>query len=284
MNRTLPGAQVDDVVQMLIQLGLSHDEAAVYATLSFLGPSRAGMVASASNLSRAQAYRALELLTGRGIVRTDLSRPRQYTAGPIESLLLHLRGELDSRVQEFRLLEPDLRKAMALPPRDTRTSTSRTDLLRGRKVATTRAEEIYRAARKQVDVIFTHPGGLPLVEAMGHWQLIQDRARSGVRVRLLVAPHPEHPKFYRDAALPNLQIRERQDRDVLAAMVADWQVSLVALVADPASYPRSDRTVALTSDAPNLVQLLTASFEALWTTARPVQTAEAIGSDPPEVE
>lgn len=271
--------QVEDVVQMLTQLGLSRDEAVVYTTLSFLGPSRAGVVAGASKLSRAQAYRALEFLTGRGVVRGDLSRPRIFTAAPIESLLVHLRGELENESQELRLLEPDLRKALGVPPRGTRPATSRTDILRRRNVVATRANELYAAARKQADVVFTHPGGIPLLKTLGHWEHVQALARNGVKVRLIVAPRPDHADSYKIVEeVPGLDIRERSQGDLLVAMVVDWQDALVVLVADPGSYPRSDRTVALTSDAPNLVALLAASFEGLWTLARPVGAARGPGA------
>lgn len=272
----LQWTQVEDVVQMMTRLGLSRDEAVVYTTLSFLGPSRAGVVAGASKLSRAQAYRALEFLTGRGVVRGDLSRPRLFTAAPIESLLVHLRGELENQSQELRLLEPDLRSALGVPPRGTRPATSRTDILRGRNVVATRANELYAAARKQADVVFTHPGGIPLLEKLGHWAHVQALARNGVKVRLILASRPDHADSYKIAeAFPGLEIRERSQEDVLAAMVVDWQDALVVLVADPGSYPRSDRTVALTSDAPNLVVLLGASFEGLWRLARPVHAGES---------
>ncbi len=264
---------------MLTQLGLGRDEAVAYATLSFLGPSRAGVVAGASKLSRAQAYRALEMLTERGVVRSDLSRPRRYTAAPVESLLVHLRGDLETRAQELRLLEPDLMKSLNVQPRGARGTTSRTDVLRGRNVVATRVNELYANARKQIDVLFTHPGGLPLMETLGHWVLVLARARQGVKVRLLVAPRPDHAPYHEAAAKAgNVEVRERGEPEVLAAVLADWQDSLVVLVAEPSSYPRSDRTVALTSDAPNLVELLAASFDALWRCARLVPGQPAAGS------
>lgn len=273
--------QSEEVAQMLVQLGLSADESNVFTTLTFLGTSRAGAVAAASKLSRAQAYRALELLAARGLVRTDLSRPRQFSAAPVQTLLSHLKAEIENQTQELRVLEPDLRKLLDVPQASRTSTTSRSDILRGRTTVAVRAVALYQAARRRVDVIFTHPGGIPLMDSMGSWTLILKRAQEGVRVRLIVGPRPDHATYYAEArAQKNIEIRERGGA-LLAAMVADEEDSLVVLVADPSSHPRSDRTVALTSDAPNLVSLLSESFEAMWTQAAPPGPLSVGAPSPP---
>lgn len=260
---------VDDVSEMLEQVGLTADEARVYATLCRLGPAKAGHLAHEARLSRAQTYRVLEALEDRGIVSGDLGRPRVYRAAAVDSLMRHLNSSLEYRRHELRLLESELvQRLRRLAAGSDAPKRPHADILRGREVVVERIHALYEEAEKEVSLVLAHPGGLEMLESLGGWGRLLDRASRGIRVRLLVKRHARNSRFLAQArGAGGVEIREFTHPDDFGCVLVDGREAVVILTVDPRSYPRADRTRALATDATNFVPLLRFLFASAWSTA-----------------
>ncbi|OYR56042.1 TrmB family transcriptional regulator [Halorubrum halodurans] len=90
----------------LVELGLSNYEARVYRTLLGLGSAPARTISEASEVPRGRIYDVLNVLNGRGLIRTHDSRdPTHYTAvdpdTAVDSLLDERRRELSERRRHY---------------------------------------------------------------------------------------------------------------------------------------------------------------------------------------
>lgn len=260
---------VDELVDMLEQIGLTADEARVYATLSSIGSTRAGRLAAAARISRPQTYRALASLEQRGVVTGNLDRPRIFTAVPIDDLLRHLHSMVAYQRHEIRLLESEItQRFRRLKTENTKRPALRSDTLRGRAVVVERAAELYESATSDIRLLLSHPGGLGLMQELGAWQQLADRTDRRIRVRILVRRADANERLLAVAdRATNVAVREFDGADDFGCLVVDGREALVILVMDPGSYPRSDRTRALSTNAPSLLAMLNWLFDARWETS-----------------
>ena len=98
---------MNDFTNVLIEIGLSEKEAAVYLSACELGPSGAQEISRKSGVNRATVYVCLEALQKRGYVSTSSVLGKTlFVAGPPSELLASAKEEADAaRKKEARLAE-----------------------------------------------------------------------------------------------------------------------------------------------------------------------------------
>ena len=81
----------DSVVDDLMRLGLTKNEARAFRSLVKLGKSTASKIAEDSGIPRSKVYETLESLKNLGIIREELdTTPREFDPFPVESVIRHL--------------------------------------------------------------------------------------------------------------------------------------------------------------------------------------------------
>ncbi len=75
------------MLKALTKLGLSTTDAEVYIFLAFKIPQTAKNIADALRIREQKLYSCLESLQGKGIVNCTSSRPRLFSAVPIENVV-----------------------------------------------------------------------------------------------------------------------------------------------------------------------------------------------------
>jgi sugar-specific transcriptional regulator TrmB len=92
----------EEILRTLTSCGLSEYESKAYASLVFMGPSRAGAVARESNVPQSKIYDVLDQLMGKQLVEMFDGRPKEFKAVQPETALRNL---LDDRANELDVLK-----------------------------------------------------------------------------------------------------------------------------------------------------------------------------------
>lgn len=276
--------KIEEVAQLLENLGLAPDEARVYIHLLVLGPSRAGDLASTVRLSRPRTYRALERLIGRGFASADFARPRRFFPASEDILINGLLRESEANTQEIQRIAPDLKASLgnlkvATPPIP---KESRLDVLRGRQVVLNQVGQLVDQAKSRIQLVSTHPAWPSFLTSMGRLEALRRRAEEGVQIQLILYPPAVNADvFATELSHPNIGVRELVTDEVLGLLVVDNHEAITILVADPSSRLKTDKTVTLWTDAPNFVANQRLLFERLWDLAKPAEGSGAAHGRPP---
>jgi len=90
------------MLEDLRELGLTRQEAAVYAELVSLGPSHARRISERSRLPREDTYRILKHLENKGLVEVVLDKPSLFVAVEPRAAVRSIVSDLESRSQELK--------------------------------------------------------------------------------------------------------------------------------------------------------------------------------------
>jgi sugar-specific transcriptional regulator TrmB len=254
---------LSDLVDKLVRLGMSRDEALVYVRLQDLGPSRAGAVADALGITRQNAYRTFERMAAHGFATPSMARPRLYSAAQPATVIQLLHGRLEALENEFddalTQTVPSLEALRGLrvehPPHVHFT------LLRGLDAIVQQAQQMCRDAESQVAGLFADPLDRPLVTSVAKLDVA-----SGLHARVLVAK--------KAAPLTSLVSAPAQlrvvDRDPLATSIVVDERECLVLVSPERGKKRGEPAIAYRTNAPGVVTLQQAAFEGIWTVGQPV--------------
>ncbi len=75
---------VQEEIEILERLGLTHNQAKVYLTLAKTGSSTANRISKISNVERSEIYRIMSTLGKLGLVEKTISSPVEFKSAPIE--------------------------------------------------------------------------------------------------------------------------------------------------------------------------------------------------------
>lgn len=92
----------EEILRTLTSCGLSEYESKAYASLVFLGPSKAGTVARESNVPQSKIYEVLDQLMNKQLVEMFDGRPKEFRAAQPD---VALRNLLDERTHELDALK-----------------------------------------------------------------------------------------------------------------------------------------------------------------------------------
>lgn len=77
----------EQVLEVLVSLGLTETDSEVYLHLAMKGPQKGKDVAEELNLYKQQFYRSVKHLRGRGFVKSTSERPARFSAMALEKVL-----------------------------------------------------------------------------------------------------------------------------------------------------------------------------------------------------
>lgn len=268
---------VEEIAQELTRLSMPEDEARVWTYLRVLGPSKAAEIAEVADLSRARTYRALDSLAKDGFVRTGVGRPRTHESIEPDVLFDHLRRRAQRDLEEAdeagRILAAaiqDLERTQT--PRMTQ---PRFDVIRSRTNTLDHLKSLVDAAGLSVDIYYPHPAAPRLMTASNLWGALDECAKGGVGVRLILAP--DNGDVASLAAHDRLEIRtaETETRGIRA--IVDGQTAVVALVESATSRLQCDECAAFATDASDFIRAEQHFFDLRWASADALGDAGATG-------
>jgi sugar-specific transcriptional regulator TrmB len=108
---------MESIIKEFVESGLTEKEAQIYLELNRLGPSKASIVADSLKFDRMDAYRTLEKLEQRNLVKRTLEKPMRFVAVPLEKGFDLLMEEQRNRISRIeRSKEAVLKTWRTIPP------------------------------------------------------------------------------------------------------------------------------------------------------------------------
>ena len=263
-----------EIVDRLRDVGVVEDEARVYVALLLQGPSRAGELAHELRQSRPKTYRALEGLVGAGFAVSSLERPARFEAAPLESVFADLRSRLTKRLSQLDGLALRLREEVdtVRAGQPQRAPGFRFSLVRGREEIARLVQRLYETAREEIRVLFVHPGNVDMLGYFAGLDVLESKARAGVKVRVAVDSKPPTQERVKPIlALPNVEARRADAPGPIGVVLVDQQELVAVVHADGLLSPKGGESIAVWSNARELVLNQRLLFERIWEKSPPIR-------------
>lgn len=269
----------DDLLALMVELGLTSSEAKVYLATSNLGAATTTEIAAAAAKERSNTYHLLERLEQLGLVEATLDSPTKFKpieAGEainhlfsIESVKFH---ELDKRRKSMLASLSSVGLGVA---RDAETYS----VIKGRARTYLRMIESMSECKKEVSLILSANGVTRLRRFGDFMQVMKQRARAGVEFRVITEISGSNVEDVREFGKV-AELRHVRNQSTNAS-VYDLKVGSVALVINDNLDEDAPEHVALWTSGKSFVKMLTDFFNSIWFVAAPASpTIRSMGLKP----
>ncbi|MBI3261507.1 hypothetical protein HYZ64_04035 [Candidatus Berkelbacteria bacterium] len=246
---------MEEISQILGQLGLDEKESRVYLSVLRLGQTTVSQVAQAAGVERTGTYDVLERLQKQGLVRqVAIGKIVNFAAEDPKKLL----SDLEARRQQLEELIPQL--ANLYGETLTRPVSA---IYEGKEGVRALLSDIFKTQTKEIRLIYS----APLSEIVGEEfieRLQEQRVASGVGIRVLTVAH--YNDTYHDSVRSNSEIlmTVRQVPESLALPLTTYLIDhKTALISH--KKPAYGWLV----ESPDFAKQQQAFFEAMWLIAKP---------------
>jgi sugar-specific transcriptional regulator TrmB len=252
----------ENLEQQLVFYGLSAKEARIYYYLLKNGSKEVSEISRALMITKADVYKLLKELEGKGISNETLSHPTRFEASPLSEALNSLMLKQDERLESLSRTKDEVISALGRlsPP----TTEPKFQVLQGREPTTSK---IRRIRRSTSDVaIYVREKTLTFLNALG---LLDVREISnGLSIRILTKLTPRTSQLVKEYAHYQFRnIQDEADMKLPEFAVFDRKEALVALSVSEKSAITDKDEPALWTDSEAPITLLMALFEKMWSQA-----------------
>ncbi|WXG46484.1 MAG: helix-turn-helix domain-containing protein [Candidatus Atabeyarchaeum deiterrae] len=248
-----------DFEDQLVFYGLSKKEAKIYLYLLKSGAAEVLEISRGLDITRADIYKHLNELEGKGICREILSHPTKFEASPLNVTLETLILKQKEKTETLSNVKDEVVSALgkvSLP-----TPEPKFQILQGREPTTNKIRRIRRSSNDVV--IYVRERTLTFLHTLG--LLDVSRIAPGLSIRILSRLTPKTMKIVEECGHCRFRnIREDLDMGLPEFAVFDKKEALVALSASDKSAIIDKDELALWSDSHAPVMLLVALFEKMW--------------------
>jgi sugar-specific transcriptional regulator TrmB len=265
----MPGREADaaEARRLLIELGLTANEARVYLALLRSESPTAAEAATVAGVPRPKVYEALQALEGRGFSKSIGGRVRRFTPVEPETALRgwvshreHERAEMSERDQ---IRVETLGRLLPAPtPEAVAHVGDVIEAISGQLPTTEALDDLVSRAAQTLDILLQPP----FVQPRPRWNVMEIEAlERGVQVRAIYTPQAlEDTRRFEEILRHGGQARMLAQLP-MKLMVRDHEEALISL-RDAGTGAQSVTTVAVRH--PDLVAPLITLFEQQWKKAR----------------
>jgi sugar-specific transcriptional regulator TrmB len=249
-----------NLLEDLIFCGLSAKEAKIYYYLLKNGSKEVSEISSSLMITKADVYKLLKQLEGKGISNETLSHPIKFEASPLPEALNSLILKQDERLESLSRAREEVISALGRVPPPT--TEPKFQVLQGREPTTSKIRRIRRSTSDAI--IYVRERTLTFLHALG---LLDVREISkGLSVRILTKLTPKTYELVKEYAHCEFRsIRDEADMRLPEFAVFDKKEALMALSASEKSAIIDKDEPALWTDSEAPIALLAALFEKMWT-------------------
>jgi predicted hydrocarbon binding protein/sugar-specific transcriptional regulator TrmB len=257
---------MESIIKEFVESGLTEKEAQIYLELNRLGPSKASIVADSLKFDRMDAYRTLEKLEQRNLVKRTLEKPMRFVAVPLEKGFDLLMQEQRNRISRIeRSKEAVLKTWRTIPPGEAEVQPT-FRLVHGAQRIYNVLAEISQQPRKEVSMVSTRRG-IVLSVLNGVDDAFEELAtKSKTKVRVICeidqANVRSAKRFMEFAEVRHLKI----DNPTSFAVVDDKEAIVLLVLGSSIGLP-AERDSALWTDSKDFVLAQKEFFELMWATA-----------------
>ena len=256
----------EEILRTLTRCGLNEYESRVYASLVFLGPSKAATISRDSRVPQSKIYDVLEELTEKQLVEVFNGRPKEFKAVTpdvaLKNLLEEKVKELDALKARVEVVSSYMKSAAAAEV------TNGVWIVRGKKwmeFFNKAVEMLDRSKRYVYGVTRDYSRSAKLAEA------VRRCLRRGVKIRVIgmepvTADNYYKAKWYK---AQGIALRVFETKVHPRIVLVDGKEVLLRLDHNPNKKERF-RFNSLWSEDPSLVKVMDAYVKNLWKSAKPV--------------
>jgi len=275
---------MEEIVDQLIEYGLSNNEAKVVTFLAKRGAERASVAARALRLNRTETYRTLRNLQRRGLVEASLEQPVRFQAAPfsrcLEILLTERKNKLATLEERAAVLE---RSFETLSVETGAPAFERFQVLEGRARIGQRLFFMCENSKLQIDLIM---GSSDLAGGSGHAGLetLSMLAKRGRKIRIITNIGSGAVRFVeRFQTLIAFRHLDLAQRPVVRVSIIDDTEALFGIGSSEDTDGRGSEQVALWITSRPFVRSLRVYFNETWSGATPaLARLETIKAGKPE--
>ena len=256
--------EAEAIIGYLQDFGLTEKEAKTFLMLSKMGSSTATEIASVTQLSRLQTYRAIKGLLDNGLIEISLERPRRYTPLKIEQALNLLGQEAERKILELEKKTPLLlKKWFAVNDLQVDKTNYSFRIIQGAKNVSKFRIMLYESSKKEIAATLK-PNDLMKLVIEGADDVFETLSYKNVSIRGL----SEVNKFNMDASKRFLEFSKLHHTtytNIIPFTIIDEQEALICLSRDGKDGTPEN---AIWTNHPDMVRILKEVFEMLWKTSQ----------------
>lgn len=251
--------ETESFEEELLYYGLSKKEAMIYLYLLANGPKEVSDLSRALTIAKADVYKYLKELEGKGICEEILSHPSKFRASSLKDALDSLILKQNEKVESLSKVKSELVSALGevtIP-----TTEPKLQILQGKEPTVNKIRRIRKSSNDVI--IYVRERTLTFLHTLG---LLDVRTISeGLSIRILTKLTPKTMGFvqeYQHCKFRNAQ--DNLDLNLPEFAVFDKKEALVALSTSDKSAIIDKDELALWVDSDALVNLLVTLFEDMW--------------------
>ncbi|WXG46193.1 MAG: V4R domain-containing protein [Candidatus Atabeyarchaeum deiterrae] len=257
---------MESIIKELVETGLTEKEAQIYLELNRLGPSKASAVADSLKFDRMDAYRTLEKLEQRNLVKRTLEKPMRFVAVALNKGFDILIEEQKSKISKIeRSKEIVLETWKTIPPGKVETQPTFRLVHSAQRIYNVFVE-IFQEPRKNVCMATTKRGAVLAVLNGVDDALEELVEKQKTKVRIICEIDKANigsvKRFMEFAEVRHLKL----ENPISFVVVDDKEVVTLLVLGSSIGLP-ADRDAALWADSKDFVLSHKEFFELMWSVA-----------------
>jgi sugar-specific transcriptional regulator TrmB len=254
--------EIDNLEKELEFYGLSKKESRIYVYLLTNGAKEVSEISRGLSINKADIYKFLEELEGKGICHEILIHPSRFEASSLEEALDSLIMKQGEKIESLKRTKDEVVSAMGkiVPP----TTEPKFQILQGREPTINKIRRIRRSSNDAM--IYVRERTLTFLHTLG--LLDVTHISEGLSIRILSKLTPKTIELvdeYKHCKFRN--VRDEADLNLPEFAVFDKKEALVALSASNRSAIIDKDELAMWTDSEAPVMIVVALFEKIWASA-----------------
>jgi len=255
----------DTYITVLMQLGLTQNQAKIYLTLHQKGVSTVNQIAKSSSIGREEIYRSIPKLQQIGLIESIIEKPSRFKATPLKTAIRTL---LQTRKEEYLKIEEKANELLSSALQQNQQPTEQEQnqnlvLFSGKERLMKLSTDLLKNTKSSLEVICTFPKLLGWIQT--HQKIIEQLLEREISVRFIVEAKEDSDCKQVAKILELLtkkkafQYKTAPDIKACLALYDDTQITISSQPKTPAY-----KSEVYWSANPSLIELGRAYFEALW--------------------
>jgi sugar-specific transcriptional regulator TrmB len=258
----------ENLEKELESYGLSRKESKIYRYLLVNGAREVSEISRGVGINKADIYKYLKELEGKGICREILTHPSKFEASSLDEALDSLITKQSEKVEFLARTRDEVVSAVGkiAPP----ITEPKFQILQGREPTTNKIRRIRKSSNDVM--IYVRERTLTFLHALG--LLDVSHISEGLSIRILSKLTPKTMELvneYRHCKFRN--VRDDADLNLPEFAVFDKKEALVALSASNRSAIIDKDELAMWTDSEAPVMIVVALFEKMWINAEEVKSS-----------
>jgi sugar-specific transcriptional regulator TrmB len=261
---------MEEIVNQLVEYGLSKNEAKVVTFLAKRGAEKASVAARALRLNRTETYRTLRNLQRRGLIEASLEEPVRFQAAPfsrcLEMLLMEQKSKLAVLEERTAVLE---RTFESLSVETAAPAFERFQVLEGRARIGQKLLFICENSKLQIDLMMSS-SDLAGGSARVGMDVLSTLAKRGRKIRIITNIGSNSIRFVESSqTLIAFRHLDLTQRPVPRLSIIDDNEALLGMGSSEDTEGRGSEQVMLWIRSRSFVRSLHGYFNEIWSRATP---------------